>query len=91
MKYQLNMKQYRALQGLAYWVADINYIRERYGKDDPECTICDKTIKLTFDQLDKMQVPYWVQNAVICFAEDWRKYKQTYFQGFLASRNITVA
>ena len=31
-----NLQQRNALQGLAYHVADVNYIKEKYGAGDPE-------------------------------------------------------
>ena len=91
LHFKANQDQRLALQGLAYWIADVNYLRERYGDDEPELTVADQTIKLLFNQLDKLQVPFWVQNSVICFAEDWRRYKREYMDRYLETRNIKLA
>ena len=80
-----------ALEGLAYWVANVNYIKERYGANDPEYTQADKSVLLCFDQLDRLHVPFWVQNSVVCFAENWRQYKQFYMFSWLQQhRNIVL-
>ena len=34
-----------------------------------------KTICGLFEKLDLLSVPYWVQNTVLCWSEDWRQYK----------------
>lgn len=64
-------EQINAILGLAYHVADVNYIKERYGVTDPEFSRADKNVLLAFETLDKLKVPFWVQNSVICFAENW--------------------
>lgn len=92
MKYTLNHDQYSAISGLAYWVADLHYMRERFGEDEPELSRAKATIeKCLFPQLDKLQVPFWVQNTVICWAENWRNTKKQYLTDFLKSKNIFVA
>ena len=91
LKYELNKEQYSALEGLAYWIADAAYIKERYGNDDPELSQVDKTVRLNFDCLDRLNVPYWVQNTVICFAENWRQWQEIYLYNYLKTKNITIA
>ena len=68
---------YNALCGLAYRIADNAYMIERYGADDTktEREQNRKTISGLFAELDSMRVPFWVQNTVICWAENWRTYK----------------
>lgn len=91
LQYTLNKEQYNTLRGLAYWVADENYIRERHGASDPELAVCRDTItKSIFPELDRLQVPFWVQNSVIAIAENWRQYKQRYFSELLKEKNIYV-
>lgn len=91
LKYELSKEQYNELEGLAYWISDAAYIRERSGNDDPELSQVDKTIRLTFDCLDRLKVPYWVQNTVICFAENWRRWQEIYLDNYLKTKNITIA
>lgn len=93
LEYVLTERQYHALSGLAYWIADGKYFRER---NDPETLPTyhgelekiRKTVGMCFDECDKLKIPFWVQNAVICFAEDWRRYKETYMDKYLEKRNI---
>lgn len=86
-----NQEQRNALEGLAYHVADVNYIKERYGVNDPEFKKADKNVSCSFEHLDRLGVPFWVQNAVICFAEDWRQYKTNYLDNWLLkNRNIDL-
>lgn len=91
LKYELTKKQYSEIESLAFWVANSAYIRERYGNDEPELTRTSKTLELIFDLLDRLSVPFWVQNTVICFAENWRNYETIYLENFLKTKNITVA
>ena len=90
MKYELNARQYKVLEGLAYWVADAAYISERCG-NDPELTAVRDNISAFAPRLDALQVPYWVQNAVAVFAEDWRQYQSMYLDNYLKTRGITRA
>lgn len=84
----LNSEQFSALEGLAYWVADASYMRERFGNDEPELERVRKTIDLCFSQLDRLSVPFWVQNSVVCWAENWRNTKRQYFSDFLKNKSI---
>lgn len=89
--FKANREQRKELEGLAYWVADVNYIIERFGADDPERLQADKNIHLCFDALDRLGVPFWVQNSVVCFAENWRRYKSEYMDNWLLkNRNIDI-
>lgn len=88
----INHDQLAALDGLAYWIADLHYMREKWGENDPELKRARDTIeKCCFPQLDKMGVPFWVQNSVICWAENWRNTKSEYLTDFLKKKNIFVA
>lgn len=90
IKRTISKEQLNALEALAYWVADVNYITERYGHDEPERERAHKTVLMWFDELDKLKTPFSIQNAVICFFENWRNYKRTTTKAFLKTRNITV-
>lgn len=86
----ITKEQQKELESLAYWIADLNYIKERHGKDDPELETCRKTIDFIFSRLDELETPFSIQNNVICFFEDWRNYKEIYFSTFLKDNNIIV-
>lgn len=77
LTFDCTQEKYNALCGLAYRIADNAYMIERYGADDSEIERKQnhKTIIGLFDELDSMRVPFWVQNTVICWAENWRAYK----------------
>lgn len=90
LQFKANMDQRDELEGLAYWVANENYIRETYGSDEPELDRCRDTITgCIFPALDRLGVPFWVQNSVIAFSEDWRRYKFRYLWESLREKNIT--
>lgn len=78
------------LEGLAYWVSDRVWSRERGELDEREDQRTDNTIRAIFDQLDRLAVPYWVQNAVICWAEDWRRAMQEDFRDAMRARQIAL-
>lgn len=87
-----NKEQRNALEALAYHVADVNYIAERYGREEPEHEKAHQNVLLTFFTLDTLGVPFWVQNAVIAFAENWRQYKSVYLSEWLKkNRNIDLS
>lgn len=86
-----NKEQRNALEGLAYHVADVNYIAERFGRDEPEHEKAHQNVLLSFSVLDALGVPFWVQNSVIVFAENWRQYKSVYMRDWLLNnRNIDL-
>ena len=86
-----NLEQKNALEGLAYHVADANYIIERYGENDPEHKKAHENVLLSFEKLDALGVPFWVQNSVVIFAENWRRYKAEYMSAWLLkNRNIEL-
>lgn len=83
--------QRNALEGLAYHVADANYILERFGSNDPEYKKAHENVLLSFEKLDVLNIPFWVQNSVIVFAENWRRYKSEYLDMYLLkNRNIDL-
>lgn len=88
LHFEANKAQFSALEALAYWIADVHYIRERYGADDPEHEKAHKTVCMWFEELDRLAVPFWVQNTVICWAENWRRYKEQYFAEAMKQKNI---
>lgn len=90
LKFKATAKQKSLLQGLAYWIADNRYMREKYGDSDPELKIVDDTIHALFNSLDRAEVPFWVQNSVIICAENWRRYHSIGIESDLKKRGITI-
>lgn len=81
----LTREQYRALEGLAYRIADNAYMIERYGYEDTKHERADnhKVITSLFDELDALGTPWALQNNIICKYENWRLYKEDYFREVL--------
>lgn len=90
MTFAATREQRDNLEGLAYWVSDRAWSRERGKLDEYEDQRTDNTIRAIFDQLDRLAVPYWVQNAVSCWAEDWRRTMQEDFRDAMRARQIAL-
>ena len=87
LEFTVDLQQQKELEYLARWHADLQYIRERFGNNDPECEVSRKSIEFAFRQLDALAVPFWLQNAALAFSEDWRRYKSMTFWQYLAGKN----
>ena len=91
LTFTANQEQKRAIEGLAYWVADENYIRERFGNDDPDIRKCHDTItKCIFPECDRLGIPFWVQNTIISIGRNWRQYKENYLSELCKKKNIIL-
>ena len=70
MKFTVNRAQYRALEGLAHWcyqAARCDAEHDTEGSEQARQTLA------TFPaQLDRLGIPYWVQNTVSAWAQDFR-------------------
>lgn len=89
-QYKYSGDVYSALEGIAYRQADTSYMVERYGADGAAVEIAEnnKTVSGLFDYLDALSVPMWVQNAALAFGRDWRRYKSSGLNRWLADRGI---
>lgn len=90
MTFAATREQRDNLEGLAYWVSDRAWSRERGELDEHEDHRTDTTIRAIFDALDRLGVPYWVQNAVCRWAEDWRRTMQEDFRDAMRARQIAL-
>lgn len=90
LEYQLNMQQLDALNGLAFWLSELSWTRQKYGDNCNELPKIRSTIDSCFDDLDKLNVPFWVQNSTIVWGEDWRRSNSEYFIDYLKTKNISV-
>ena len=84
-------EQMKELEYLARWRADLAYIMERFGPDEPEAQVSRKTIEYSFTMLDKKSVPYWLQNVALAYGEDWRNRERESFTSFLKRKGYGVA
>lgn len=78
------------LEGLAYWIADRSWSQERGELDEHEDHRTDTTIRAIFDALDGLCVPYWVQNAVCRWVEDWRRTMRENLRDAMRAEQITL-
>ena len=89
LKFTLNKKQFEALEGLAYWIANETYTRQRFPEDVHEIKKCHDTICFCiFPELDSLGVPFWVQNSVVSFGYNLGAYRTTDILTYLKTRNI---
>lgn len=89
--FDLNMQQRRELDYLARWRADLAYITERWGKDDPETQVSRGCIEFAFTVLDRLHVPFWLQNAALAYGEDWRNRQHESFEHYLRRKGYEIA
>ena len=90
LNFKATKTQKNLLQGLAYWIANNRYMREKFGDSDPELKVVNDTIHALFDSLDRAGVPFWVQNSVIICAENWRRYHSIGIESDLKKRGIIL-
>lgn len=88
--YTATREQRAELESLAYWIADRAWSQERGKLDEYENRRTDTTIRAIFGQLDRLGVPYWAQNAVICWAEDWRRTMREDLRDAMRARSIIL-
>lgn len=88
--YTATPAQRAELEGLAYWISDRAWSRERGELDKYEDSRTDNTIRAIFDRLDRLAVPYWVQNAVCCWAEDWRRTMRENLRDAMRAKQIVL-
>ena len=83
MKYKYTHRQYLQLESLAYNLFILRFKEE----DEYNKKVLRDTVKFTFDILDSLNVPYWVQNEIIFYVEQRLKYKYT-IKEYLESMGI---
>lgn len=93
LHYELSQENYNKLCGLAFRIADNQYMIERYGTENTkiEREQNHKTICMLFEELDAAGVPFWVQNNSIAFGESWRRYKTERLYYWLRARGVDVS
>lgn len=89
-QYAATPAQRAELEGLAYWIAERAWSREHGKLDEYEDRRTGDTIRAIFDALDRLGVPYWVQNSVIVWAEDWRRAMKENLRDAMRAEQITL-
>lgn len=79
----IGKEQWKELEYLAGWTANLSYAKERYPDRADGIDRCRKSIEFSFTVLDKAEIPYWLQNAALEYGEDWRNRQRESFEHFL--------
>ena len=89
LHFDITQKQYNILSGLRFNMANKAYLLERYPDEyETESKKIHLTICDLFDEADNEKIPFWVQNIVCAFQDDWRHTKQTYLYQDLEKRGV---
>ena len=89
MNYAIDQKQYDILLGLRHFMANKAYMIERYPADyELEKENIHKTIVSLFDEADQHNIPFWVQNIICGYQDDWRHTCNTYLYQDLEKRGV---
>lgn len=89
MEYTITQDQYNTLSGLRYWMAIKAKLKERYPADyETEADRIHKTITFLFNEADQQSIPFWVQNIVCYFQDDWRHTLDHYLYQDLEKRGV---
>lgn len=89
MKYSYSEKQYKAMEGLAYWAQEEAWTLERFGEGCDDLPRLHDSVRMSADECTRLKVPGWVINEVCSFGRDWRRYMSTYLDLYLNRRNVT--
>ena len=91
MRWHITRTQYRALEGLAHWC----YQAARCAaENDAEGVEQARQTLATFPrELDALRIPWWIQNAVSVWAQDFRapgNIRDAYLDQLLKRRGVSV-
>ena len=88
-EYNITQKQYDTLLGLRHWLANKAYMIERYPADyEKERERIHKTIVCCFNEADQLHIPFWVQNIICGYQDNWRHTLDTYLYQDLEKRGV---
>lgn len=89
LTFNIDQTQYNILLGLRHWMAVKAKMIERYPADyEKERDSIHKTIVSLFEDADRHGLPFWVQNIVCGYQDDWRHSLDTYLYQDLEKRNV---
>lgn len=78
------------IESLSYWMIQNSFNSELKSRDEIETARIHKTMDEIFNQLDRLRVPFWVQNAVLSYGRNWRFAYTTDLYTFLADKGIIL-
>ena len=91
LRVELDRRAKNELDALVYWHSDLSYCKERWPEDQNELSRHDKTIKSIFNALDRLNIPFWLQNAALYYSEEWRNaYKCDFWEWLAKQHGYTV-
>lgn len=91
MRYHINRNQYRALEGLAHWCYQAARCSAEHDADGERQA--RETLATFPDALDRLGIPWWMQNAVSAWAQDFRapgNIREAYLEQMLSRRCVDV-
>lgn len=81
-------KEFWALEDLAYSVANLSYALERKEEDEKYLENARVSIDMCINSCDALGISWRAQNAVICWAQNWRNFEREYLASFLVKKGI---
>lgn len=89
LHFEIDQNQYDTLLGLRHWMALKAKLKELYPDEyEKEAERIHNTILFNFDHADKLKIPFWVQNIVCYFQDDWRHCADTHLYQDLEKRGV---
>ena len=87
--FTISQKQYDILLGLRHFMALKAKLKERYPAEyKTESEKIHKTICFLFSDADKSGIPFWVQNIVCYYQDEWRHTLDHYLYQDLENRGV---
>lgn len=86
----ISSNQYNAVSSLAFHISNEKRAMEHSNLTRPESAVLRDTVLCCFDECDALQVPFFVQNAVIAWAQEWRNTLRENCRDALARRGIYI-
>lgn len=86
--FKVSEKQYKILRWIAYWTFEKAYLSEREPDNKDDLKSACMSILHGFDRADAAGIPCYIVKAVIAYADDWRRYKDNYFDDEMAKLGI---
>lgn len=90
LSFELNNKQFHELQGLKFWLVEKSWLQEREPDNTADIHRAHETICFILQKLDRLGVPFWVQNVVLKLQDNWRTASSIQLAYFLQDNNVTI-
>lgn len=74
LQYAITKKQSNILSGIMYAAADIEYITEKYGPEEPELQAARRNLDSWLDDATYTGTPAALVNHALSYGSSWRRY-----------------